>query len=151
MEVILKQDVENLGYKDDIITVKNGYGRNYLIPQKMASLATVSAKKVLAEDLKQRAHKEAKAVESATSTAEALRKTELKMTAKAGKEGKLFGAITNVHLAEKLNELGYGLEKKFIQIPGNTIKAAGKYTAKVRLHREVVVDFTFEVVGELVK
>ena len=151
MEVILKQDVENLGYKDDIITVKNGYGRNYLIPQKVAALATVSAKKVLAEDLKQRAHKETKAIESATSTVEALRKIDLKMTAKAGKEGKLFGAITNVHVTEKLNELGYGLEKKSIQIPGNTIKAAGKYTAKVRLHREVVVDFTFEVVGELVK
>ena len=151
MEVILKQDVENLGYKDDIITVKNGYGRNYLIPQKVAALATVSAKKVLAEDLRQRAHKEAKAIESATSTAEALLKIDLKMTAKSGKEGKLFGAITNVHVAEKLNELGYGLEKKSIQIPGNTIKAAGKYTAKVRLHREVVVDFTFEVVGELAK
>lgn len=147
MEVILKQDVENLGYKDDVVTVKNGYGRNFLIPTGKAVMATPSAKKVLAEDLKQRAHKEAKAIESAQSTAEALKAIELKIEAKAGKEGKLFGAVTNLHVAEELNKLGHSLDKKYIQIPGNTIKVAGKYSSKVRLHREVVVDFNFEVVG----
>ena len=148
MEVILKSDVDNLGYKDDTVTVKNGYGRNYLIPQGLAILATPSAKKVLAEDLRQRAHKEAKMVEAANMTAEALSRVELKLTAKSGKGGKLFGAVTNGNVADELAALGHGIDKKFIQIAGGTIKAAGKYTAKVRLHREVVVDFTFEVIGD---
>ena len=148
MEVILKSDVDNLGYKDDTVTVKNGYGRNYLIPQGLAILATPSAKKVLAEDLRQRAHKEAKMIEAATKTAEALNRVELKLTAKSGKGGKLFGAVTNGNVADELAALGHGIDKKFIQIAGGTIKAAGKYTAKVRLHREVVVDFTFEVIGD---
>ena len=148
MEVILKSDVDNLGYKDDTVTVKNGYGRNYLIPQGLAILATPSAKKVLAEDLRQRAHKEAKMIEAANMTAEALSRVELKLTAKSGKGGKLFGAVTNGNVADELAALGHGIDKKFIQIAGGTIKAAGKYTAKVRLHREVVVDFTFEVIGD---
>ncbi len=148
MEVILKSDVDNLGYKDDTVTVKNGYGRNYLIPQGLAILATPSAKKVLAEDLRQRAHKEAKMIEAANMTAEALSRIELKLTAKSGKGGKLFGAVTNGNVADELAALGHGIDKKFIQIAGGTIKAAGKYTAKVRLHREVVVDFTFEVIGD---
>jgi large subunit ribosomal protein L9 len=148
MEVILKSDVDNLGYKDDTVTVKNGYGRNYLIPQGLAILATPSAKKVLAEDLRQRAHKEAKMVEAATKTAEALNRVELKLTAKSGKGGKLFGAVTNGNVADELATLGHNIDKKFIQIAGGTIKAAGKYTAKVRLHREVVVDFSFEVIGD---
>ena len=148
MEVILKSDVDNLGYKDDTVTVKNGYGRNYLIPQGLAILATPSAKKVLAEDLRQRAHKEAKLIEAANKTADALNRVELKLTAKSGKGGKLFGAVTNANVADELAALGHGIEKKFIQIAGGTIKAAGKYTAKVRLHREVVVDFNFEVIGD---
>jgi len=148
MEVILKSDVENLGYKDDMVTVKNGYGLNYLIPKGFAVLATPSAKKVLAEDLRQRAHKEAKMIEAANKTAEALNRVELKLTAKSGKGGKLFGAITNANVAEELNGMGHTIDKKFIQIAGGTIKAAGKYSAKVRLHREVVIDFTFEVIGD---
>ncbi|KRO58346.1 MAG: 50S ribosomal protein L9 [Cryomorphaceae bacterium BACL7 MAG-120910-bin2] len=148
MEVILKSDVENLGYKDDTVTVKNGFGRNYLIPQGLAILATPSAKKVLAEDIRQRAHKEAKMIETANKTAEALARVELKLTAKAGKGGKLFGAITNANIAGDLAAMGHSIDKKFIQIAGGTIKAAGKYTAKMRLHREVVIDFSFEVIGE---
>lgn len=148
MEVILKSDVENLGYKDDMVTVKNGYGLNYLIPKGFAVLATPSAKKMLAEDLRQRAHKEAKMVEAANKTAEALHRVELKLTAKSGKGGKLFGAVTNANVAEELAAMGHAIDKKFIQIAGGTIKAAGKYTAKVRLHREVVVDFNFEVIGD---
>ena len=145
MEVILKQDVENLGFKDDVIVVKNGYGRNYLIPQGYAILATTSAKKVLAEDLKQR-HKEAKMVEAANKTAEALRHVDLKIEAKAGAGAKLFGAVTNQDVAAELAKLGHQIDKKFIQIAGGSIKVSGKNSAKVRLHRDVVVDFHFEVV-----
>lgn len=148
MEVILKSDVENLGYKDDMVTVKNGYGLNYLIPKGFAALATPSAKKMLAEDLRQRAHKEAKVVEAANKTAEALNRVDLKLTAKSGKGGKLFGAITNASVAEELNGMGHVIDKKFIQIAGGTIKAAGKYSAKIRLHRDVVIDFNFEVIGD---
>ncbi|MCE2815830.1 MAG: 50S ribosomal protein L9 [Cryomorphaceae bacterium] len=146
MEVILKQDVENLGFKDDVVSVKNGYGRNYLIPQGYAILATESAKKVLAEDLRQRAHKEAKMVDAATKTSEALRRVELKIEAKAGTGGKLFGAVTNQDVAEELAKLGHQIDKKYIQIAGGSIKVSGKNSAKVRLHRDVVVDFHFEVV-----
>lgn len=149
MQVILTQDVENLGFKDDITVVKPGYGRNFLIPQGLAVLATDSAKKVLAENLRQRAHKEAKMIEDARTQAEGLRKAELKIVAKAGKGGKLFGAITNNNVSEELGKLGYAIDKKFIQIMGGTIKSAGKYTAKVRLHREVNVDYEFEVVGDI--
>jgi large subunit ribosomal protein L9 len=129
-----------------VIVVKNGYGRNYLIPQGYAILATTSAKKVLAEDLKQRAHKEAKMVEAANKTAEALRHVDLKIEAKAGAGAKLFGAVTNQDVAAELAKLGHQIDKKFIQIAGGSIKVSGKNSAKVRLHRDVVVDFHFEVV-----
>ncbi len=148
MEVILKQDVDNLGFKDDVIIVKNGFGRNYLIPQGMASLATDSAKKVLAENLRQRAHKEAKLIEDAKIQSEKLREVSLKMTAKVGRGNKLFGSLSNSDLALELNRAGIQIDKKFIQIPGTTIKSVGKYTAKVRLHREVNTEIEFEVVAE---
>jgi len=148
MEVILKQDVEHLGYKDDIVTVKNGYGRNYLIPQGYAELATPSAKKVLAENIKQRMHKEAKAIEDAQKTAEALNAIEVKMIAKVGKGNKLFGSLNNADLAEALAKQGHAIERKFIQIQGGTIKATGPYVAHIRLHREVNVEFNFEVLAE---
>jgi large subunit ribosomal protein L9 len=148
MEVILKQDVENLGFKDDTVVVKPGYGRNFLLPAGKAILATPSAKKMLAEDLKQRAHKEAKVIAEATTMSENLKRVELKLTASAGKGGKLFGAITNLHLAEELSKMGYAIDKKFITIIGGTVKTAGKYQSKVRLHRTVNVDFAFEVVGQ---
>lgn len=148
MEIILKKDVDNLGFADDVVTVKNGYGRNYLIPQGYAVLATESAKKVLAENLRQRAHKEANAIAEAKSTAERLSAVELKMTAKVGQGNKLFGAITNGHLADELEKKGVILDKKYISIVGGSIKALGRYSAHVRLHREVVVDFEFEVAAE---
>ena len=148
MEIILIKDVENLGFKDDVVTVKNGYGRNYLIPQGYAVIATPSAKKQLAETLRQRAHKEAQIVAEANAMAEAIKAVELRIVAKAGKTGKLFGAVTTADLAEELSKLGHLVDKKFIQVAGGTVKAVGKYTAKVRLHREVIASLGFEVVAE---
>jgi large subunit ribosomal protein L9 len=148
MELILKEDVENLGFKDDLVRVKNGYGRNYLIPQGLATMATPSAKKVLAETLKQRAHKEKKVVDAAKKTAEALKALELKIAAKAGAGDKLFGSVTNVDLAEAIEKEGHTIDKKFISIQGGSVKRTGPYNAQIRLHREVVVDFPFEVVAE---
>jgi large subunit ribosomal protein L9 len=148
MEIILKKDVDNVGFADDVVTVKDGYGRNFLIPQGYGVLATESAKKVLAENLRQRAHKEAQAIADAKAIAEKLAGVELKMTAKVGTGNKLFGAVTNQNVAEELAKAGVSLEKKFIQIVGGSIKALGHYTAAVRLHREVVVNFEFDVVAE---
>jgi len=148
MEIILSQDVANLGFKDDIVTVKNGYGRNYLIPKGYGQLATDSAKKVLAENLKQRAFKEQKVVADANKIAEAIKGLELKLSAKVADGGhKLFGSITTIDLAAAFDKAGQSIEKKFISIIGGTVKALGKYTASVRLHRDVVVDVTFEVVA----
>lgn len=148
MELILKQDIENLGYKDDIVDVKDGYGRNYLIPYGYATMATSGAKRMLEENIKQRQHKEAKEIEEAKKTADKLNDLDLKITAKVGKGNKLFGSINNANLAEEFSKLGYHIDRKYIQIQGGTIKATGPYTAQIRLHREVVVDFDFEVVGE---
>ncbi len=148
MELILKKDVENLGFTDDVVTVKNGYGRNFLIPQGSAVLATSSAKKVLAENLKQRAHKEEKVIKEAKEAASKLDDLELKITAKAGAGDKLFGSITNGNLSEALADKGVDIDKKFISILGGNIKRLGQYEAKIRFHREVVADFTFDVVAE---
>lgn len=145
MELILKQDVQNLGFKDDVVNVKNGYGRNFLIPQGFAHLATVSAKKVLAENLKQRAHKEAKVVSDSQALAEALKAIEIKIYAKAGGE-KLFGSITNIDIAEALAKGGQEVERKFIT--SGIVKRTGKYTASVRLHRDVVVELSYEIIAE---
>lgn len=145
MELILKQDVQNLGFKDDIVTVKPGYGRNFLIPQGLATMATPSAKKVLAENLKQKAHKEAKLVDDAKKQAEALKALEIKITAKAGGE-KLFGSVTNADIAESLAAAGQGIDRKFIT--SGIVKRTGKYTANVRLHRDVVVELPYEIVAE---
>ncbi|TCP24726.1 LSU ribosomal protein L9P [Tenacibaculum skagerrakense] len=148
MELILKQDVENLGFKDDVVTVKNGYGRNYLIPHGYAILATTSAKKVLAENLKQRAFKEAKLVEDANKLAETIKGYELKIASKVGSGDKLFGSVGNADVADALAKEGTEIEKKFIKVTGGTVKRLGKYNAAVRLHRTVVADITFEVVAE---
>jgi len=147
MELILKKDVENLGFKDDLIKVKNGYGRNYLIPKGFAVLATVSAKKVLAETLKQRAFKEAKLVKDAGKIAKALNELEIKINTKAGTGDKLFGSVNNANLVEALEAAGQSIDKKYITIVGGTIKRLGKYNAKIRLHRDVVVDLSFDVVA----
>lgn len=145
MELILKQDVQNLGFKDDVVTVKPGYGRNFLIPQGFATLATPSAKKVLAENLKQKAHKEAKVVADAKALAETLKALDIKITAKAGGE-KLFGSVTNADIAEILVKNGQSIDKKFIT--SGIVKRTGKYTASVRLHRDVIVELPYEIVAE---
>lgn len=145
MELILRKDVQNLGFKDDVVTVKNGYGRNFLIPQGFAQLATPSAKKVLAENLKQRAHKEAKVVADAKALAETLKAIEIKITAKAGGE-KLFGSITNIDIAAALANAGQEIDRKFIT--SGIVKRTGKYTASVRLHRDVIVELAYEIVAE---
>ena len=145
MEIILKKDVQNLGFKDDVVTVKNGYGRNYLIPQGFGLLATPSAKKVLAENLKQRAYKEAKIVDDAKKLAETLKAIEIKISAKAGGE-KLFGSITNIDIAEALAKGGQEIDRKFIT--SGIVKRTGKYTASVRLHREVVIELPYEIIAE---
>ena len=148
MELILRQDVEGVGFKDDIVTVKNGYGRNYLIPQGYAVLATSSAKKVLAENLKQRAFKEKKIVDDANKVAEALKALEIKIAAKVGTGDKLFGSVNNINVAEALEKAGHEIDKKFINVSGGNVKRLGKYTAAVRLHRDVTVDLDFEVVPQ---
>ena len=145
MELILKKDVQNLGFKDDVVTVKAGYGRNFLIPQGHAQMATPSAKKVLAENLKQRAFKEAKVVDDAKKIAEALKALEIKITAKAGGE-KLFGSITNIDIAAALQAAGQPIDRKFIT--SGVVKRTGKYAASVRLHREVVIELPYEIVAE---
>ncbi|MAT89334.1 MAG: 50S ribosomal protein L9 [Flavobacteriaceae bacterium] len=149
MELILKKDVDNLGFTDDVVTVKNGYGRNYLIPQGYAVLATPSAKKVLAENLKQRAYKEKKIVEDAQEQADKLDEIlEMKITAKVGEADKLFGSVTNADLANALEKEGVEIDKKYISIAGGAIKRVGQYEATIRFHREVVKNFTFDVVAE---
>lgn len=145
MEIILKQDVPNLGFKDDIVTVKPGYARNYLIPQGMAIFASPSAKKVLAENLKQRAFKEQKLIDEAKKVAEALKGLDIKITAKAGGD-KLFGSVTNIDLAEALEKAGHSIDRKFIT--SGTVKRTGKYTASIRLHRDVIVELPYEVIAE---
>jgi large subunit ribosomal protein L9 len=145
MELILKQDVQNLGFKDDVVTVKAGYGRNYLIPQGFAQMATPTAKKVLAENLKQRAFKEQKLVNDAKNVAEALKALEIKITAKAGGD-KLFGSVTNADIAEALEKAGQPIDRKFIT--SGIVKRTGKYNANVRLHRDVIVELPYEIVAE---
>jgi large subunit ribosomal protein L9 len=148
MELILKKDVENLGFTDDLVTVKNGFGRNFLIPQGHAVLATPSAKKVLAETLKQRAFKEKKVIEDAKAEAGKLIGLEIKISAKTGEGDKLFGSINNINLAETLEKAGVSIDKKFITIAGGTIKRTGTYDATIRFHRDVVSSFAFDVVAE---
>ncbi len=148
MELILRQDVENLGFKDDVVTVKNGYGRNFLIPQGQAVLATPSAKKVLAENLKQRAFKEKKIVDDANTTAEALKALEIKIASKVGSGDKLFGSVNNIDVAAALEKAGHAIDKKFISVAGGNVKRLGKYNAVIRLHREVSADLEFEVVAQ---
>lgn len=152
MELILKQDVENLGFKDDVVTVKNGYGRNFLIPQGQAVLATTSAKKVLAENLKQRAYKEKKVIEDAQKVAEAIKGLDLKITAKATEGAsagdKLFGSVTKLDLVEAFEKEGHTVDKKFVSITGGNIKRLGQYNAVIRLHREVTVELPFEVIAQ---
>jgi large subunit ribosomal protein L9 len=146
MELILTQDVDHLGFKDEVVSVKPGYGRNFLIPNGFAVLATPSAKKVLAENLKQRAVKEAKIKDEANKLAEALQNAEIKIAAKAGEKGKLFGSVTTANLVEAIAKAGHNVEKKQIKILGS-VKTTGSYEAHIRLHREVDTKVSFEVVA----
>ena len=148
MEIILKQDVENLGFIDDIVTVKNGYGRNFLIPQGLAVLATTSAKKVLAETLKQRAFKEEKLIKDATVIADALKELDIKITAKTADSSKLFGSVNNADVAEALAAAGQVVDKKYIKVEGGNIKRIGKYNATIRLHRSLVVELPIDIIAE---
>ena len=145
MELILKEDVENLGFKDDLVSVKNGYGRNFLIPQGKAVLATSSAKKVLAEKIKQSQNKQKEAISEAQKVVKKLEKLELKISAKSLESDKLFGSVTSAEIAKELSSNGFEIEKKCIQLSSN-IKKTGAYTAKIRLHREVYFDLNFEVI-----
>ncbi|MCD7971829.1 MAG: 50S ribosomal protein L9 [Candidatus Azobacteroides sp.] len=147
MEVILKEDILNLGYKDDIITVKSGYGRNYLIPQGKAVIASESAKKVLAENLKQRAHKLEKMKSNAQELAAKLEGVSLTIGAKTSSTGKVFGSVTNIQIAESLEKAGYNVDRKLILLK-EPVKETGSYKAILKLHKEVSVEIPFEVVSE---
>ena len=147
MKIILKEDIQNLGYKDDVVEVKNGYGRNYLIPQKKAVLATVSELKQLAEKQKQQAQKMAKIKADAETLAAAIAAAgELTITVKASEEGKIYGSVGNIQIAEALEAKGVNVERKTISV--ETIKALGTYVAVAKLHREVSADITVNVVAE---
>lgn len=148
MEIILKQDVANLGQKDDIVKVKDGYARNYLIPRGMAISATGSAKKVLAENTKQRAHKEAKIKTEAQAQAEKMKGLKLTIGAKTSTTGKIFGSVNTIMIAEALKEKGFDIDRKNILINEEHIKEVGVYKAKAKLHREVSVEIDFEIVAE---
>jgi large subunit ribosomal protein L9 len=148
MEIILKQDIQNLGYKDDIVKVKDGYARNYLIPKGMAINATNSAKKVHQEILKQRAHKEEKIKKEAQTIAEQLKSISLSIGAKTSSKGKIFGSVNTIQISEALKEKGFDIDRKIITIKEDLIKEVGKYTAKVRLHKEVQIEVPFEIVAE---
>jgi len=149
MEVILKQDIQNLGFKDDVVKVKNGYGRNYLIPQGLAVLATETNKKVLAENKRQKAFKEDKIKNEAIALGKALEKVQLKIGAKAGTSGKIFGSVNAIQISQALKEqFNYDIDRKQIHVDGESIKELGQYTAKVRLHKEVSIEIAFEVFGE---
>lgn len=148
MEIILIQDVARLGVVDDIVTVKDGYAQNYLIPRKKAVVATPSAKKVMAENTKQRAHKEAKLKDEALKIAEKLENKKVSVGAKTSSLGKIFGSVNTIQLAEAINKKGFEIDRKQISLPEDSIKEVGTYTAKIKLHKEVVIELEFEVVAE---
>ena len=148
MEVLLKKDVDSLGSKDDIVTVKNGFGRNYLIPKGIAVLATESVKKMHAENLRQRAHKDNQQKEEATKLYEKMAKKTFQVSAKVGENGKIFGSITNIQLADSLEKAGFKVERKNITLPSGNIKSVGKFEAEVILHKEIKGKISFEIVEE---
>ncbi len=148
MNVILKHDMPNLGHKDDIVMVKDGYARNYLIPKGYAINATAQAKKVHAEILRQRAHKEAQLKDAALAMAEKLKEVSLSIGAKTSTKGKIFGSVNTIQISEALIEKGFEIERKNISIKDDLIKEIGSYSATVKLHKEVLVDIPFEIVSE---
>ncbi len=148
MELILKQDVANLGNADDLVTVKEGYGRNYLIPQGYAILATKTAKKIHQENMKQRAHKEEKIRNDALELAEKLKDVSVTIGAKTSTKGKIFGSVNTIQIADELAKKGYEVDRKKISINEEAVKEVGNYTAIIKLHRDVKVEVKFEVVSE---
>ena len=147
MEIILKEDIVNLGYKNDIVTVKSGYGRNYLIPTGKAVIASPAAKKMLAEELKQRAHKLEKIKKDAEELAAKLEGVSLKIATKVSSTGTIFGSVGNIQIAEELAKLGHNVDRKIIVVKAAE-KEVGNYKAIVKLHKEVSVEIPFEVVAE---
>ena len=147
MEIILKEDIASLGYKNDIVSVKPGYGRNYLIPSGKAILATPSAKKMLAEALRHRAHKLETIKHEAIERAKKLEGVTLTIATKVSSTGTIFGSVNNIQIAEKLAEKGFEVDRKVIVVK-DTVKEVGNYVATVRLHKEVSVEIPFEVVAE---
>ena len=147
MKIILKEDISNLGYKDDVVEVKSGYGRNYLIPQGKAVIATESALKVLAENQRQRAHKLAKIKADAEALAASLEGVSLTIGAKTSSTGTIFGSVNAIQIAEALEKLGHNIDRKLITLK-DSIKEVGKYNATIKLHKDVTVEIPFEVVAE---
>lgn len=147
MKVILKEDILNLGYKDDVVVVKDGYARNYLMPQGKAIMASESALKMLAENQKQRAHKLAKIKADAEELAAKLEGVSLTIGAKASNNGKIFGSVTNIQIAEALEKAGYSVDRRVIYIK-DAVKELGSFNAILKLHRDVNVEIPFEVVAE---
>ncbi|MBD79922.1 MAG: 50S ribosomal protein L9 [Crocinitomicaceae bacterium] len=148
MDIILKKNVDGLGEVDDLITVKNGYARNYLIPRGDAIIATDSTKKVREENLRQRAHKIQKVKDEAEKVAKKLTEATLQVGAKVGENGKIFGSVTNLQLADAIQKLGFEVERKNITIKNEPIKEIGTFDAVVKLHRDITAEIKFEVVGE---
>ena len=147
MEIILKEDIVNLGYKNDIVNVKSGYGRNYLIPTGKAIIASPSAKKMLAEELKQRAHKLEKIKKDAEAVAESLKGVSLTIPTKVSATGVIYGSVGNIQIADELAKLGHNIDRKIIVVK-DQVKEVGHYVAIVKLHKEVSVEIPFEVVAE---
>lgn len=148
MDIILIQDIDTLGQKDDIVTVKDGYARNFLIPRKLAIKATESAKKILSENKKQRAHKEAKTKNEALAIADKLKNIKVTIGAKTSTSGKIFGSVNTIMIAEAINKNGFEIDRKQIILAEDHIKEVGTFVAKIKLYKEVIVDFEFEVIAE---
>ncbi|MCJ7449036.1 MAG: 50S ribosomal protein L9 [Bacteroidales bacterium] len=148
MEIILLQDVNKLGMKDDLVNVKDGYGRNYLIPRGYAIAATQSVKKMHAENLRQRAHKEEKIKAEAQEIAAKLADVKIVVGAKTSSSGKIFGSVNTIQISESLKEKGFDIDRKSITLPEDQIKEIGSYKAVIKLHREVKVEIDFEIVAE---
>ncbi len=148
MDIILQQDVPNLGNQDELVTVKNGYARNYLIPKKLGIIATPDVKKMHEEILRQKAHKEEKVRKEAEKMAESLKGVDLQIGAKTSSKGKIFGSVTNIQIAEELGKKGYTIERKNITINEDSVKEIGKYSAKVKLYKDIVIEVPFEISAE---
>ena len=148
MDIILKEDIDQLGSKNDIVTVKTGFARNFLIPQGKAIAATESARKVVAEVIRQQSHKEAKAIEAAQGIVDSLNNLSVKIGAKAGESGKIFGSVNSIQLAEAIQNAGFDIDRKQIKLTDDSIKELGSYEATVKVYKDSTATVKFEVVAE---